>query len=176
MPGRTWPPEDRDEYEVACTEAWDGAEGTRDRGDRFLQIVRDAAQAHRTWAVDLLAQFLENGAQAELKHWRKATRKVVAVAQDGRILSRPRVVGVVRRDEEGKPFHQQEAFDFMTFDEIEDKAKEFLRQVTAYQDNIFVATLLLELRDLAPGTCTPDEAARHLGTTVDAWLDQRTAA
>ncbi len=176
MAARTWPQEDRDEYEVACTEAWDSAEGTRERGERFLELVREAAdQAHRIWARDLLTQFEEHGAQAELKRWRKATRKVVAVAHDGRILSRPRVVGVQVQGESGASSVQM-LWDYMTFEQIEQKIAEFLRQVSAYRDNIFVATLLLELRDLVPTAATPDEAAERLGTTVDAWLDERTAA
>lgn len=175
MAGRTWPPEDRDEYEVACNEAWDSAEGTRERGSRFLEIVRDAAQAHRIWACDLLSQFMEAGAQAELKRWRKANQKVVAVSHDGRILSRPRVVGVRIQNEDGVA-NIQTLYDYMTFEQIEQKVAEFLRQVSAYRDNIFVATLLLELRELAPGATTPHEAAERLGTTVDIWLDQRTAA
>jgi hypothetical protein len=128
------------------------------------------------WARDLLVQFVQTGAQTELKRWRKANQRMVAVAPDGRLLSLPRVVGVRIPDEAGVAVHQQHIFDLLTWDQIEQKINEYLRQVSAYRDDIFLATVLLELRELAPGASTPQEAASRLGTTVDAWLDERTAA
>ena len=177
MARRTWPEDERDEYEVACNEAWDSAKSTRERGERFRELVEDGVQAHRLWASDLLQEFVQRGAEAELKSWRNRTRRVVAVAHDGRLLNLPRVIGVkVRSEDDGTAFHQQELYDFLPFEQLEEKAKEYLSQARAYQDRLYVLTLLLELRELVPGATTPDEAARSLGTTVDAWLDERTAA
>lgn len=173
---RTWTAADRDEYEVASAEAWDAAESTRERAMHFLLLVQDAAQAHRPWALALLGDFLESGAASELKRWRKASHKVVALAPDGRILSRPRTVGVQRKTADGVVYVQQEAFDLLAWEEIERKIADFRIQIGAYADNIFILSTVLELRELAPGSSTPDEAARQLGTTVDAWLDTRTAA
>lgn len=167
---RTWPQDDRDEYEVACSEAWDAGESTRERGDHFLRLVLDADQAGRVWAADLLRQFHEQGAQRELKSWGKANEPVVALAYDGRILSTTRLIGVRRRAEDGSSVSAQTLFDLLTWEEIETKIGEYLRQVSAYRDLIAIGTRLLELRDLAPGASTPAEAADKLGTTVDAWL------
>ena len=172
---RTWSSEDRDEYATACAEAWASAESTRERGLHFLRLVQDAAQAHRTWALGLLDDFLASGSSAELKRWRKASRPLVAVAPDGRVISRPRTVGVQRQDAEGATYVQQEAFDFLTWEEVEQKIVFYRTQVSAYADNIFLARCVLELRELAPDAATPDEAARQLNTTVDAWLEQRAA-
>lgn len=172
---RTWSQQDRDEYETACAEAWDHAEGTRDRALHFLRLVQDAAQAHRQWALSLLDEFLETGAAGELKRWRKRTQRVVVAAHDGRVIDRPRVVGVVRQDDDGARFSQQSLYDFLTWEQIEEVRAGYLRQVSAYRDNLQVVSRLLELRALAPVAATPDEAARSLGTTVDAWLDQRAA-
>lgn len=176
MARRTWPEDERGEYEVACNDAWDSAKSTRERGERFRELVDDGVQAHRLWANDLLQEFLQRGAEAELKSWRNRTRRVVAVAHDGRILDLPRVIGVKVPSEDGAAYHQQELYDFLPFEQLEEKAKEYLSQARAYQDRLYVLTLLLELRDLAPGASTPQEAAERLGTTVDAWLDERTAA
>lgn len=173
---RTWSQQDRDEYETACSEAWDSAESTRERSQHFLGVTEGAAQAQRPWASSLLDDFMETGAAAELKRWRKRTQRVVAVAFDGRLLNRPRVVGVVRLAEDGARVSDQMLYDFLTWEQIEEVRTGHLRQISAYRDNVYIESLLLELRDLAPGTATPDEAARSLGTTVDAWLDARTAA
>ncbi len=173
---RTWPQDDRDEYEVACAEAWDYAEGTRGRAERLVELIEDGVQAQRLWARDLLSQFVQRGAESELKTWRKRTQRVVAIAHDGRVLNRPRVVGVVRQADDGARFSDQTLYDFLTWEQIEEVRAGHLRQISAYRDNVYIESLLLELRELAPGTATPGEAADRLGTTVDAWLDQRTAA
>jgi hypothetical protein len=173
---RTWSPQDREEYEVACAEAWDHAEGTRERALHFLALVQDAAQAHRPWALSLLDEFLESGSASELKRWRKRTQRVVAVAHDGRVLDRPRVVGVVRQRDDGARYSDQTLYDLLTWEQIEEVHAGYLRQISAYRDNAYITSLLLELRNLAPAAMTPREAAELLGTTVDAWLDERTAA
>ena len=173
--GRTWSPQDREEYEVACTEAWDCAEGTQERALHFLRVVQDAAQAHRPWALCLLDEFLETGAAGELKRWRKRTQRVVAIAHDGRVIDRPRVVGVMRRDDGGGASFTQESLFELTWQELEQVRSRDLSQISAYRDNLHVVSRLLELRELAPGAATPDDAARSLGTTVDAWLEQRAA-
>lgn len=170
MPGRSWSQQDRDEYAAACAEAWDAGDSTRERGRAFRALVDDAVQAHRPWAMDLSRQFAERGAQTELNSWRKSTRPLAAVAHDGRVISKTRVVGVHRQGEDGSRYTTQALFDLLTFAEIQDKVHEYRQQASAYRDNIAVATRLLKLRDLAPEAATPADAARVLGTTVDAWL------
>lgn len=170
MPGRGWSQQDRDEYSQACAEAWASADSTGDRGRRLNELVADAVQAHRPWAVDLLRQFCERGAQAELKSWRKTTFPLTAVSHDGRVLSKTRVVGVERQDDDGARYVTQALFDLMSFAEIEQKIRDYQSQVRAYGDNIDVARRLLKLRDLVPEAETPAEAVSRLGTTVDAWL------
>lgn len=170
MPGRGWSQQDRDEYAAACAEAWDAGDSTRERGRHFRALVDDAVQAHRPWAMDLARQFAERGAQSELNSWRKSTRPLAAVAHDGRLISKTRVVGVPRLGPDGEVYITQALFDLMTFDEIVQKIREYERQSFAYRDNIQVAKRLLELQTAAPDALTPADAAARLGTTVDAWL------
>lgn len=170
MPGRAWSQEDRDEYNAACAEAWASGDSTGSRGRRLHEVIADAVQAHRPWALDLLRQFCERGAQAELKAWRKATFPMTAVSHDGRLISKTRVVGVERHHDDGGRYVTQALFDLMTFAEIEQKVRDYQSQVRAYGDNIDVARRLLKLRDLAPDAATPADAAASLNTTVDAWL------
>lgn len=170
MGQRTWSQRDRQEYAAACAEAWECGDSTRERGERFRALVADAVQAHRPWAVDLTLQFAQRGAQTELNSWRKSARPLAAVAHDGRLLSKTRVVGIQRHADDGARYVTQALFDFLTFAEIEKKIAEYATQVRAYGDNLDVARQLLKLRDLAPDAATPADAATRLGTTVDAWL------
>jgi hypothetical protein len=165
-----WPAGDYGEYEAACTEAWADGPGTQDRGRRFLEIVEDAAQAQRVWAVDLLRRFAERGAAAELKTWRKVSRKLRVRLHDGTVVDRPRVVGIARQDDGGRRYVEQTLFDLEPFEIIETKVREWGRQVRAYRANIALGLRLLALRDAAPAATTPAEAAAALGTTVAAWL------
>lgn len=101
MAGRNWSQEDRHEYTEACADAWEAGDSTKERGERFAALVADAVQAHRPWAADLTRQFALRGAQTELNSWRKSTRPLAAVAHDGRLISKTRVVGVQRQDDDG---------------------------------------------------------------------------
>jgi hypothetical protein len=174
MNRQSWSPEEKDEYEALCREAWDSSDSTKDRTEEFLKLLQDAAQARRIFARDILREIEMAGAAALLKRWNKQTSRV-AVAYDGRILSKPRTVGTTRADELGKRYAVQTLFDLMTFDEIERKVREYQKQVSSYKENIHLAETLLALRRKAPGAQTPAEACARLGTTVEAYLAEEAA-
>lgn len=169
MSRQSWSPEEKDEYEALCREAWESSESTKARTDEFLRLLHDAEQARRLFAIDTLRDIEAIGAASLLKRWNKSSNRV-AVAYDGRVLSKPRTVGTTRADDSGNRYAVQALFDYMSFDEIEAKVSEYLRQVSAYRENIYLGTRLLELRDQAPGALTPAEACARLGTTVEAYL------
>ncbi len=171
----TWSPEERAEYQALCEEAWAASDRQAQRINAYLAALHDAEQAQRFYAREVLAEAERRGAEALLKGWQK-DRQRIAVAHDGRVLNRSRVVGTTRRDESGQTFATQTLFDLLTWDEIEAKVTEFSRQVRAYRDNIILAMRLLGLRDLAPESHTPDEAARSLGITVEDFLMDEHAA
>lgn len=173
---RTWPPEDHDDYEVACADAWDCSGSTVGRGQRFSALVRTAADAGALWARDLLKTWVQRGAEGEVKNWKRRTTPTYAVAYNGRLVNRYAVGGVKRRTEDGEQFHAQTLFELMTWDQLENKIREYVAQISAYKADIALIAVLLKLRDAAPETATPHEAAKALGTTVREWIGQQGAA
>jgi hypothetical protein len=165
----SWSPEEREEFEALCEEAWTSSDSTRARTEEFLRLLHDAEQGRRLFAKDTLREAEGIGAASILKRWNKRTNRV-AVSYDGKVLSKPRTIGTTRADAAGNRYAVQTLFDYMTFEEIETKVREYLRQVSAYRENIYIGTRLLELRDMAPDARTPAEACKQIGTTVDAFL------
>lgn len=170
-----WSPEECEAYDALCAEAWASSETTRGRTEAYLAMVDDAVQAHEFFARDVEADFRQRGASAQLKAWRKRQQTVV-VSYEGKLLTKPRTIGTRRTDADGRTYATQELFDFNTWDEIEAKVREYIKQAQAYSVNIAIGTRLLELRDAAPGAATPAEAVVQLGTTIEAWLGDDEAA
>lgn len=137
-------------------------------------MIADAEQAHRIFATDVKRDALRNGYGKLLNNWQKRQRRVT-VSFEGKILSKPRVVGTKTVTSTGTQVDSQALFDFMTWEQIEAKVGEYAKQVKAFRSNIALAVKLLELHELAPDSATPDQAARTLGTTLDAWLGEDAA-
>jgi hypothetical protein len=170
----TWTPEDREEHDAILTEAWGAARSTAGRVEKYLSLINDAIQARRFFARDVENDMKRTGARAQLKRWHKA-RAQVAVSYQGRVISKPRVIGTDRTDEEGRVYTTQTLFDFMTWDEIENKIREYAAQVQSYRANIALCLRLLELHDAAPSAATPAEAVEMLGTSMETWLGEEAA-
>lgn len=169
---KSWSPEEREEFEAACVEAWRSSDRQGERTEAFIDALRDARQAHRFWAGDVLEEALRTGASSILKNWSKRQR--ILVTFEGQVVSRPRMVGRRRDDGEGRGYTEQALLDSFTLDELRSKRTEYLTQIKAYRQNIAVLDELIALCE-ATGCATPAEAARSLGTTVDAWLKQAAA-
>ena len=169
-----WTPEEREEYDSICTESWGVSASTRGRVAAFLERIHDARQAHRFFAGEVDAEMRRVGAARLLNRWHKANAQVT-VSFDGRVLNKPRVIGTVRSDAEGRSFATQALFDFMTWGEIEEKIQEYAKQVNAYRANIALCLRLLDLHDAVPAAATPAQAAEALGTSVEAWLGEQAA-
>ena len=161
-------PEARREYEQMMAEVLAEAEGTGDRARLLANKVHDAIQAHRSWAQQVQWDAQVTGYAAAVKTYLKRTRVVVNIHD--REVSKPRTIGTKRRDEDGNVVDLQLPLEVLTFDQIREKRREYVRQVKAYTDNLAVADRLLALEEMAPGSATPAEAAKTLGTTLDDYL------
>lgn len=107
--------------------------------------------------------------------WFRPSPDLLNFAAWCRVHFRRRVIDVPEIDEYGRVYVTSKASDQLTWTQLEEERAHLLAAAVAYRDNVYIESLLLELRELATGTATPDEAARSIGTTVDAWLDRRTA-
>lgn len=169
-----WSDQDRQELEALRKAAWDHSTKQAERNEKYVELLLDAVQAHRKWAREVLDTLCLSGGGSDLKNWRKRTAQVM-VAHDGRLLSKPRVIGIRRTDAGGHAYSEQTLFDLFTWDEIDTKRKAYLKQIGAYDTNIALLDRLAQLRELAPGASTPAEACRRIGTTLDEWLGAEAA-
>lgn len=174
MNKKSWSPEELAEHDDLMAEVCDATKDSRQRVQLFLSKITDAVQARRLWARDLERYATYLGAATYVKHWDKARREV-AVSYNGRLLTKPAVVGITGIDGAGDPVFQQRLFFFFSWEEIERKRTEYMRQIQAYKVDIHICDRLLALRDLAPAAINPDEAARSIGTSVEEWLSEVSA-
>ena len=87
MNRNAWSADERAEYDILCAEAWWYGTSTRERTERYVEMLRDAEQAHRFYAKDCLDDALHRGAAAQLTSWstrQKAGR--IAVSHEGKML------------------------------------------------------------------------------------------
>lgn len=166
---RAWDREAKQEYQAACSEAWESSDRQSDRSDRFLEIIADGVQAHRRWAQECQRESLRMGAAVILKNWKKAQR-TVALSYNGQVITKPRTIGVKRQNDEGEFFDTQVLFDFTTWEELDKKRESILLVVRSYNETVAMIDRVRALHDLAPAAANPDEAARAIGTTLDKWL------
>lgn len=177
MNRNSWSTNERVEYDMLCDEAWRYGTSTRERTERYIEMLRDAEQAHRFYAKDCLDDALHRGATAQLNAW--STRQKfgrIAVSYEGKVLPARRIRGTVVRDDNGNPIHTQGIFDYFTWEQLEAKKREYATNICAYEFNLDTVSRLLGLRDLVPGAKTPDEATKQLGISVEEFLMGGTAA
>jgi hypothetical protein len=177
MHRNAWPPEERAEYDLLCAEAWWYGRCTRERTERYLEMLRDAEQAQRFFAKDCLDDALHRGGAAQLTAWsngQKAGR--IAVSYEGKVLPVRRIRGTIVRDDNGNPVHTQSQFDLWSWEQLEAKVQVYLANIRAYRVQLDTVLRLLELRELVPGANTPDEATNKLGISVEEFLIGGTAA
>lgn len=163
-----WSAEERAEYDALVDEAWRSGKSTRERGEAFLSGLRDASQAQRTWADDVMLDAITRGSTAIIKADYKRANQV-AIINDGRSIEKSRVIGIRRRSSSGAQLFEQTPFDYVTVDELDAKRREYMSNALAYSDNIAVIDKLLALCTVGQSD-VPANAAANLRTTVDAWL------
>lgn len=171
MNRNAWSDDERVEYDLLCDVAWHYSRKSGERNARYIELLRDAEQAQRYFAKDCLDDAVHIGAASHLKSWRaRQQRGRIPVSYEGKILSARRVIGTTEINEDGDAAYTQELFDFFTWEQLEAKAQEYVRNIRAYRFDLDVVLRLLELRDLVPEAGTPAEAVEHLGTTIEEFL------
>ena len=170
-----WSETDNQEHDDLRDEVFAQTTNATERGRLFVQGILDAEQAQRRWAKDLLNEMLVAGATAYLKQQQKGIETTTFATGDGRAVTKPRVVGVQVQDDSGDFHYDQLPLEVLTQQQIIRKRRETTTQIGSLADNVAVYDRLLALFAQAPKAKTCGEAARRLGTTVDAWLSERAA-
>lgn len=169
-----WGSDERAEYEVMLDAVIESSKNTGDRLNTFERLLNDAVQAHRPWARDVERVAIRAGLGKEIKAHQDRIR--AHVSYDGRVLDLPRVQARRVASPAGEVVYQRELIELWTWSEIEAKRNEALSGQSAYTSKIAHYDALLALRDMAPGSTSPVDAARQLETTVDQWLGGQKAA
>jgi hypothetical protein len=163
-----WSDVDNDEFDEAMREVIASSKRTPDRIAAFISIWRDAIQAQRRWAMDLEADILRRGSNAVVT-WFVQQQKVM-FSHDGEQLTKNAVVGIRRTTETGEKWIEQALIEVSSWDAIEAKRQEYLKQERAYSTNAAMCDKVLALQDLAPGSANPREACEAMGTSFDEYL------
>jgi hypothetical protein len=167
-----WSPDERDEYEDLLAEVCNATTDTRERLDLFEVKLDGAIQAHRPWASDVSDQSRRFGLGKEISRFQDRNRALVSF--DGRLLSMPRVQA--RRVEvAGEVTYQRELIVLWSWQELLDKRAEAIRSSETYTAKVGHYDRLLALREKAPDTKTPAQAADALGIDLDEYLGQADA-
>jgi hypothetical protein len=167
----SWSEADRDEYREMCHLAHSMVESQTDRIDRYIDGLDGALATNRMWARDVERELIRVGAIKEMSFYAKSIRPRVAVSFEGERLTKARVVGGQYTDAEGRKYSAQTLFDYLTFEQIRDKAHEYIANIRAHQANLALATRLLLLADEVPEALTPHDALATLGVSMQEWLD-----
>lgn len=165
--------EERDEYEALMAECCGDPENGGKRmsiiAERLRVALVDAEQAGRTWATHTLDDALLDGLAKLGKEWLK-TESVVQVNHNGQLMGKATRVGRRVRSDSGEVFWQQTLFRDMTWAQLDEWLSNIQSQLHSLGANVTIGRRLFELRDAAPDSIGPGDAAATLGTTIDAWL------
>lgn len=164
-------PDERDEYNAMLADAAESSKFPKQRAEWLLHLL---CRHGSEWASEMLRDLQIAGAQKELNSYERRTQRI-AVAYNGRTVSKPRKAGAPRRKSDGSYENQRTLIDFYTWDQLERKAQECVAFGVSNAENLHKFQRLLRLRDLVPTAANPYEACAELGITVEAWLSESAA-
>lgn len=153
---------------------------TADRRIVFLEGLDKALAEHSgagscipttCWAVSVDFGIRDAGADRILKTEQARRTPRVPVTHDGQVLgSAPREMGRQVRTAHGVVVYQRSFFDFLTYEELRIKQREFASSRDAAEADRLTVSKLLTLELLVPGSSAPAAACEALGVTVEEFL------
>jgi hypothetical protein len=167
-----WSPEERAEHDAMRRRCLEEAT-TPDALDLYEGLINDAIQAHRFWAMQLYRSNHRHGAASDLKRFQDQARRLKRRSPDGRVVSLPAYQGTKVRSAKGDGVHVRGPIERWSRVQITEKREDEIQACRRHTDRTALCDDLLHLLDLCPEAKTPDEAARRLGTTVEAFLRSR---
>lgn len=164
----TWSWEERREFDEVLERVVASSRNGHERVDLFDSLLNDALQAHRVWAHDIDRHARRDGLAAEIRRYQDRNRALMSHL--GELLNLPRVQARRIRSDDGDVFYQRELIELFSWEQLAEKRTEALKARGTYTQKVAHYDRLMALRDLAPESATPAEAAEMLGTTIEAWL------
>jgi hypothetical protein len=174
----SWSDDDRTEYENLVAEAL-RHEPVPERVDVFLNGAPGlgldgfdkALKAGKSWAEDVLSDWKRDGAERLLSREHTRLRPPVPVTRKGRLLGKARhPAGYKKRDDSGKRTYAQTLFDFLTWEQLREKAVEIQASMSSQSVRLAAIQKLLTLQLMVPDAANPAEACEALGMSIEEFL------
>lgn len=174
MKTRFFSPEERPDHDALMLEAgYDPYTGKAYPAWRIKEnlgrMIDDAIRAGHRWAQYVADDALLDGLSRHWTAWNTEQKRVKARV-DGREVQASGSRGSRQRDENGKVVHQRLTWIQMEWAEVFQQEEDALMRIGAERITVSIARKLAELRDRAPDSIGPADAAELLGTTVEEWL------
>lgn len=173
-------PEDRSEYDELMLEAGTDEAGdvlpSREIGPRVLEALNNAADnAHRQWAVDILADIFAAGCLKRWKDWNRG-RAVITVAGESYVTTKAAAMSVLKKGDDGAKYFQLTFWEDMTRGQLAQILGAAAKRVDAEKTTMATARRLMALFDGAPAALTVREAADELDVDIEEYLGSAEAA
>lgn len=167
-----WSEQDHAEFDALVDEVLALDASTPQRGERFMELIDDAIQAHRMWARDVERASRLSGFKSVWYRIQRRGSKLVLIG--GREVDKPAQVSVKRIGDAGQIFKQLAFFDDLDLADVADKRREFTVVRNSYNDNILMLNKV-EAFIKAGNARTVREAEDALGIKLDTWLARKVA-
>lgn len=166
----SWPDEWVEECVAMMEEVLRRATSSPARNHLLGELLNDAIQAQRGWALDLQRESIQRGLGSMLRSYTQSRVSPLPVNLDGHLYEKSAVAGIERTGDDGETWVQQALLARSTFREIAAKRARDLKGERAYSIRVALDDKLLALEQLAPGTKTPEEACESLGVSLHDYL------
>lgn len=167
-----WSEADHAEFDALVAEVEELDASTAQRGEKFMELIDDAIQAHRMWARDVARAARLTGFKSIWYRIQRRGSKLVLIG--GREVDKPAQISVKRIGESGRVFKQLAFFDDLDLADVADKRRECTVIRNSYNDNILMLDKV-EAFIKAANARTVREAEVALGMKLDTWLARRAA-
>jgi hypothetical protein len=161
--------EETAEWHALLDAVIDDVPGSGERADRLVAELNDAEQAQRPWASEVRYHALRIGLGTMVRRHGKKRRTVLVPAGGAQVI-KSAVLGMKVRHDDGTVEDQQRLLDEIPWVALEAMIDAYAATMAGYGVGLRMMRRALALRDEAPSAATPGEAARMLGTSLDAWL------
>lgn len=163
-------PDDRDEWEDLLEAALNGSRRADQAAvDRAVKALVAAERAGRNWPAMLKERMVRDSLRRALLGHAKA-EAMVLVDYRGRAVAKTSRRGVLTRLPDGSREYQQKLWEHMSWDEFSAWSEMNESQISGLLVTRTAAKKLAALRTLAPESTGPGDAARQLGTSIEAVL------
>ncbi len=170
-------PDERAEYdrifEESCLDEHGEMRRTADAAQELLTRVRDAIQAHRTWASYVHDDLVMSGYKTGARQWQNELKKHKTIVNN-KIVSRKDAIRLRRNQPDGSTGWQTSLLDEATADDLAQMVTAANVRVVAERATVRDYMRLIDLLD-STGEVTVRAALKRIGKSLDEFLTSESA-